>query len=154
VVVEDNVLSTVQSAIGVTAVCARDVAILHNTITGAGIQRASEAGVFVRTTRVDEPVQSVLLQRNTISNFGSYGVFLGGNGAAQINKVDITGNTFSDTSAVATMRTALNLNDGLNEALDVTVGSNTLSGGTTTLLINPPAGTAGAINGTRWVVAR
>jgi hypothetical protein len=151
VVVEDNVLSTVQSAIGVSAICARDVEIINNTITGAGIQRASEAGLFVRATRVDEPVQSIILQRNTISNFGNYGVLLGGNGAAQIKKVDITGNTFSDTSAVATMRTALNLNDGLNEALDVTVGSNTLSGGTTTLLINPPVGTPGAIGGTRWL---
>ena len=50
------------------------------------------------------------------------------------------------------MLTALFLNDGLNEALDVTVGANTLSGGTTTLITHPPGGTPTAISGTRWVM--
>jgi hypothetical protein len=108
--------------------------------------------MFIRTTRVEEPMESVIVQRNTISNFANYGLGLGGNGAAVIRKVDITGNTFSDTSPVPTMLTALFLNDGLNEALDVTVGSNTLSGGTTTLITHPPGGTPTAISGTRWVM--
>lgn len=152
VVVEDNTLSTAQSAIGVTAICTRDVRVINNTITGAGVARTNEAGLFIRTTRVEEPMESVIVQRNTISNFANYGLGLGGNGAAVIKKVDITGNTFSDTSPVPTMLTALFLNDGLNEALDVTVGSNTLSGGTTTLITHPPAGTPTAISGTRWVM--
>jgi hypothetical protein len=153
VVVEDNTLSTTQPANGVTALGVRDVQIVHNTITGAGAARTSEAGVFVRTTHVDEPVEHVIVQRNTIANFGNYGVLLGGNGAAQIKRVEITGNAFRDTSVVPTMVTALNLNEGsFNQALDVTVGSNTLSGGTTTLLVHPPAGVAGAIDGTRWKI--
>jgi hypothetical protein len=152
VVVEDNTLSTAQPAFGVVAICARDVQILHNTVTGAGVQRASESGVFVRTTRVEEPVQSIIVQRNTIRNFGQYGLLLGGNGAALIQKVDISGNAFGDTSPAPTMLTALNLNDGLDETLDVTIGANTLSGGTTRLLINPPGGTPGPLDGTRWVM--
>lgn len=152
VVVEDNTLSTAQSAIGVTAICTHHVQIINNTITGAGVAKTNEAGLFIRTTRVQDPMESVIVQRNTISNFANYGLGLGGNGTAVIQKVDITGNTFRDTSPVPTMLTALYLNDGLNEALDVTVGSNTLEGGTTTLLTHAPGGTAMAISGTRWVM--
>ncbi len=152
VVIMDNQLSTVQSAFGVVAICVRDVQIVNNKITGAGMQRDDESGVFVRTTRVDEPVQGVLVQRNTIGNFGSFGLMVGGNGAAQIKKLVISENTFIDSSVVPTMLTALNLNDGLDEALDVTVASNTISGGTTTLLIHPPKGSTTPIDGTKWVL--
>lgn len=154
VIVEDNTLSTVPSAWGVVAISAREVKILNNTVIGAGHLVLNEAGVFVRAVRDAEPVENVVVRGNAIRNFGNYGVILGGNVTPKIRKVDITGNTFADTSAVATMRIALNLNDGDNEALDVTVSANALSGGTTTLLdpAHLPGGTAGPINGTQWVI--
>ena len=48
---------------------------------------------LVTGIRVEEPMESVIVQRNTISNFANYGLGRGGNGAAVIKKVDITGNT-------------------------------------------------------------
>lgn len=125
-----NKLSTDLPQYGVTAVCTRDIEIAHNEITGAG---GSASGVYVRATRVDEPVRSAVIERNTISGFGMYGVRFGGNGDARILRAEINGNTFKGGMF------ALYLNSGYNEALDVTTSNNvTLDG--LPMLTHPPAG--------------
>jgi hypothetical protein len=141
VLVSKNVLSTTASVNGVNAVCARDVIVVDNTITGSGITAGGEAGIFVRTTRVEEPVNSAIIQRNTVSGFGNYGVFLGGNGEAKIMYVDISNNSFTNVPA-------MRLNDDTNAAQDVVQHSNQFTG---TLIV--PCGAAVPWgNGTRWTV--
>ncbi len=143
VVVSDNVLTTTQPVYGVSAVCARDVQITGNTITGVPGQRY-ECGVYVRTTRELEPVRLAIIERNAITGFSGHGVRLDGNGAARIDRVRISDNVFSCGKA------ALNLNSGLNEARDVTVYGNTADG---VEMIHPPAGVPVPWgDGTRWVM--
>lgn len=148
-----NLLTTLQPAYGITAVCARDVEIVDNAITGAGIARLDEAGIFVRATRTDVPVERLSIMRNTVRNFGAYGVLLGGNGAARILETSIVGNAFSDTSLVPTMLQALRLGDDTDTARLVTQYDNTIAGGVARLIARSPGG--GAVpwgSGTRWTM--
>lgn len=139
--IRHNILTSTVPAYGITAMCVRELAIEDNAITGSG---GTGSGVFVRVTKADEPVKEVLVYRNTVTGFGRWGVWLGGNGLAQIWKVEIANNTFTD------VQTALNLNDGTNAARDVTAYGNTVWGGT--LLIHPPAGVSQVWgDGTRWI---
>ncbi len=139
VVVARNTLRSTAAGIGVTAVCVRDILVADNVIAGAGA-----IGVFVRTTRVAEPMQSVIVERNQISGFATVGLMLGGNGLARIQRVVIEQNAFTGAAA------ALSLDDGLGEALDVTQSGNTASG----VLVGRAA--TGAMvawsGGQRWVV--
>jgi hypothetical protein len=73
------------------------------------------------------------------------------NPAAKLDVADISGNTFDDTAG--TMLTALNLNlDGADAAKDISVVSNTLSGGCTTLMTGTMNGTHQTLTGDRWVI--
>lgn len=139
VVIARNVLSTTAPAFGVSAICARDVQVSDNVIRGVGA-----IGVFVRATRVDEPVRSALIERNAVSGFG-VGVLLGGNGAAKIWRAAIEDNVFTGATA------ALSLDDGLGETLDVTQARNTADGA---LMGRPASGAMSAGDGQRWVVAQ
>jgi hypothetical protein len=139
VVIARNVLSTTAPAFGVSAICARDVQVIDNVIRGVGA-----IGVFVRATRVDEPMRSALIERNAVSGFG-VGVLLGGNGAAKIWRAAIEDNVFTGAAA------ALSLDDGLGETLDVTQARNTADGA---LMGRPASGAMSAGDGQRWVVAQ
>jgi hypothetical protein len=139
--VSGNKLTTVQPQYGVSAIAVRDIEISDNAITGAG---GSKSGVYVRT--ILEPVEAII-ERNTISDFaGGYSVRLGGNGAAQIKRIEINGNTFKGAAC------ALYLNSGYNEARDVTQSCNVAVDGLT-MVTHPPAGAAVPWgDGTRWVM--
>lgn len=138
VVVARNTLTTTHPQFGVSVVCARDAQILDNAITGSaegvGPHSSGLAGVFVRATRVDVPV-TVAVRGNVVSGFGAYSLMLGGNGAAKIASVAIDGNSFSQP---------VSLDDGLHEALDVSVSG--------AVVATPPSGTLTAGAGQRWVV--
>lgn len=144
VLISQNKLTTEHPCYGVSAVCARDVQIVDNEISGAPGTR-NECGVYLRATRVLEPMVSAIVQRNSISKFSGYGVRLGGNGEAKIQRVVIADNVISDGIA------ALNLNDGLDEAQDVTAFGNFST--SPTLLVHPPSGTQQPWgDGSRWIV--
>jgi hypothetical protein len=148
VIVARNRITTMHPQFGVSATCARDVQILDNVITGSpeglGPHSSGAAGIFVRTTRTEEPVRSVVVRGNVVSGFGAYGLMLGGNGSAVIQHVLIEDNAFTGTSQLF----AMSLNDGLNEALDVIQERNTSS---TMLVTNQPGWPATQLgDGTRW----
>lgn len=143
VLISRNTLSTTASVNGVNAVCARDVVVVDNIITGSGVAAGGEAGVFIRTTRVEEPVNSAVIQRNTITSFGAYGVFLGGNGEAKIMYTDISNNSIANVPTKA-----MRLNDDTNAAQDVIQHSNQFTGS----LIVPGGAAVPWGDGTRWTI--
>jgi hypothetical protein len=151
VVIGKNTLTTEKSAYGITVICTRDATIFDNTISGSGVKKPGEAGIFVRTTRVEEPIEKIVIERNRISGFGDHGIMLGGNGAALIREVRIDWNTFSDPDGL--MTSAMNLNDGCNEAVDVSMVGNKMVPESMRAMIHPPAGAPVVWgDGTRWVI--
>ncbi len=144
-----NTLSTALPQFGITGICAHNLTIENNVIYGAGVAHY-DAGINLRTTRATEPMEDVRVARNQIYNFGWRGLRVGGNGNAVLGRLVISDNIFGDTGSGA-MSTALDLNDGTNAARDVTAYGNTMSGGTTTLLVHPPGGIPALWgDGLRW----
>lgn len=143
VTIENNTLSTTAPAYGVTAICNRDITIANNLITGAG---GTGSAVYVRSTRVTDPVVSAVITHNKISGFtGGYGVRFGGNGDARINRAEITGNSFTGGLA------AMYLDTGDHAARDIIEAFNTLSPGLAKVASPPPVA-ASILNGTRWTM--
>lgn len=141
---------------GISAVCCRDLAVRGNTIIGGGTPAAWSTGLWVRTTRDDEPVRAVEVRGNRIENFGDCGVMVGGNGAARILLLDISDNVFADASDVASMTAALCLDSGDDHpVIDARQCDNAISGGTRMLVRRPPSGVAQPWggDGNRWLVS-
>jgi hypothetical protein len=153
VVVARNRMKTSTPCIGVTAICTRDIQVLDNELVGAGVAQPATPAIWVRTTRVGEPVRSVLVQRNRVSNFGDTAVMVGGNGAAKIQLIEVSDNAFAD--AAGTMLAALSLDDGSTGCVvEARQSGNTLAGGCTTMVARPPGGVLQAWgDGGRWVAA-
>lgn len=82
-----------------------------NTMRGAGVASAFGAGVYARATSFVEPVRSIVVRDNVISNFGAYGVLVTGNIVgimrAEMRLLSVTGNVFDDDGATPVMRTAV-----------------------------------------------
>lgn len=124
--------------------------VSDNDLVGPGIATPG-AGVYLRATDPARPLAYAVFRRNRISNFGSVGIKVEGNGAAAVSMLDIGDNVFSDSSG--TMLGAMKLNDGTNAARDVVVSGNVLLGGCVTRLVGlPPAGALTAGMGQRWQV--
>lgn len=138
VTIARNTITTLHPQFGISVVCATGVTVVDNIVTGSaegvGPHSSGIAGIYVRATRVEVPMV-VAVSGNTVTQFGMYGLMLGGNGAARIASAVIRGNTFDRP---------ISLDDGLHEALDVTVSD--------AVVAVAPAGAAGALTGQRWVV--
>lgn len=150
IVIRGNTLTTVHPQFGIAVVSATDATIESNVLVGSsegvGIHSSGVAGILVRPIRVDNPTKSIVISRNSISGFGSYGVMFAGNGGAQILKAEITNNVFSGVSQLF----SLSLDDGLHEAVDVTQAGNTTE---TLMVTHAPAGVPMVWgDGTRWVM--
>lgn len=153
VVIAGNTLTTSAPGNGVTAVGVHDIVIEGNTITGAGIAKSWQAGIFIRAAKLEVPLERAIVRRNTIGDFGAIGVRLGGGGTGatttHINVVDISENAFSSNGA---MVKALYLGDDPATVRKATQSENTMSGATTVLVTHPPGGVASVWgDGTRWV---
>lgn len=155
-VISDNTL-IVQgeaSSFGVRAEGCGTLEVLRNTIVGPGLSAPGYSGVALRASVTGQDFIYASVHNNVIRNWGALGVSIAGikgNSAAILDVVDVSCNTFDDTAG--TMLTALNLNiDGADAAKDVSVVSNTLSGGCTTLMTGTMTGTHQALTGDRWVI--
>jgi hypothetical protein len=153
VVIAGNTLTTSAPGNGITAIGVHDITIEGNTIAGAGIAKSWEAGVFLRAAKLEVPLERAIVRRNAISDFGAFGVRLGGGGTGatttHINVVDISENAFSSSGA---MVKALYLGDDPATVRKATQSENTMSGATTVLVTHPPGGVASPWgDGTRWV---
>lgn len=143
VVIADNTLTATAPAFGITAICNRDVLIRDNTVTGGG--GATKSGIYVRSTRADAPIESALIERNTISGFGGFGLQLNGNGDARILRTEIVGNSFTGGLA------AMFLDDGTHAARDIIERGNVVAPGLTKIS-HPPPVTAITIDGNHWLM--
>lgn len=145
VTIARNDLSSARPQYGVVAISASRVVVEENRISGAG-GSGPEAGVFARVTRAEVPV-SIDVRGNQISDFGSWGIRLGGSSGV-ISRARIMENAFSGA-----MRAAMNLDDGLGEAVDVEVSENQIDARIGTSMVNPPRGIEIPLQGTRWISA-
>jgi hypothetical protein len=148
VVIDSNIIrSSDPGAHGVHITCARNTLVRDNAIVGAGVPDLYAAGVYARTTVTEEPIQSVVVRDNQISNWGKYGVALGGNGDAIIRRVDVSDNIFDDASTPHTMTSAM----ALPVAQTVSISNNILLGGCVTEIAVTPPGRLMPTNGLSWV---
>lgn len=148
IVVERNTFTTSAKAYGIALICVRDAIVANNSFMGGGIQDKYEAGVYIRATRVLEPVNYISITRNIFTNFGAYGLVVNGNGLAQIKKLEIVDNSFINMAGP--MNTGLNLNDGTNALQDTYVSGNTYYN-IATEMVHPPAGVLQQLEGQRWL---
>ena len=125
-------------AFGVNVSGALSVSITDNILSGPGRAAAGYAGVFLRATDINDAFRTAVVERNTISNWGAYGVSIAGNSTAKLSSVVIVDNLFEDTAA--TMTTAASLDDGTGAAKSIALYGNTLTGGVKTLAIRIPTG--------------
>lgn len=147
VVIRGNRL--VGDAAGVHAEGGASVEITDNDIIGPGVPGGG-SGIYLRATDQAHPFAYALVRRNRISNFGSTGIRVDGNGAARISLLDVSDNVFSDTAG--TMLGAMALNrDEQGAALDVRESGNVLLGGCVTKIVGlAPRGALTTGMGQRW----
>jgi hypothetical protein len=134
---------------GVRVEGADSVEIAGNNMEGPGFASNGGAGVYLRATNPAVDFVSAVVKDNRISNWGSAGVIVQGNGAAVMRYLNITGNTFDDTAG--SMTAAMALNDGTDCARTVEQAGNVTLGGVTMLVRTSPAGVRAAWgSGDRW----
>lgn len=142
VTISNNRLTSERPSYGISAISTRDIAITDNQIIGVPGVR-SESGIHIRPAH--ESTRRAVIARNEIVGFPGYGISLGGNGAdMSIDLVSIVDNSFSGGLA------AMSLNDGWDSARNVVVSGNVALDGLA-MMVHPPAGVDGAIDGSRWV---
>lgn len=152
--IEHNVLSSsgIAKTFGIRAEGCGSVEILRNVIAGPGLAAPGYAGIALRATLVGQDFESVRVHDNTVRDWGGVGLSVTGNGAARLNLLEVTGNTFTDTSLVPTQLTAMMLDaDRTHAARDIRVAANTLTGGCTTWAGGTMTG-AWSAWGDRWVL--
>lgn len=116
IVVEHNEITTnATDGYGVRTDSVRNITVRNNTITSTAATAASfAAGVYCRATvSTPEMFQEVLVENNTIKNFGKYGVWFNGathlGAQAKIQSVTVNDNTFIDDQTVPTMTVGIAL---------------------------------------------
>jgi hypothetical protein len=130
ILIEENDISVAYArAYGIRADGAVSLSIIRNRLVGAGIAGAGFAGIRVRATVFDRPVESVVVRRNQITGFGQYGMRIQGNtfqgATAKVNFFEATGNTMT---AGGSMTSGISLGDANNPLLSHKVADNTYSG--------------------------
>jgi hypothetical protein len=139
---------------GIRAEGAASLEILDNDLVGPGFATPSSnaAGIYLRATITDPALgwDWAIVQRNRLSGWGATGFVVEGNGAARLELLSVTDNTFADRAG--TMTAALSLDDGTGCARDVRQAGNLALGGVTMLVRAPPSGAWSAWgSGDRWV---
>lgn len=146
ITIRDNNIRAVNSAHGVHIVAARSVTVIDNEIRGAGVAAPFLAGVYARSTVVGLDIESLVVRRNRISDFGSRGVVATAAPGA-IRFVDVSDNHFDDTGG--SMLSAMSF----DVAADARQSGNLLYGGCTTMVASPASGVWKPWgNGDRWVM--
>lgn len=149
VVIDENHLAVTgrAPAFGVKVAGAMSVSITDNDLIGPGTYAAGYAGIYLRPTDTVDAFKSAVVQRNTIRNWGQYGVTIVGNGAARLLDVDISNNQFDDTAG--TMSRAVSLDDGTGAAKQIALVGNSLSSSMAGLIARYPASTPILVKGVR-----
>lgn len=130
---------------------AGDIEIRDNDIRGPGFASSIGAGVFLRATGAVSPFRVAVVHGNRISDWGTNGIEIWGNGAAAIGLLDVSDNIFDDTAGTMTGGMSLDF-DGAHAARDVRQVGNLAIGGVATLVRAPPPGAWSAWGaGDRWV---
>jgi len=139
VVIAENTLETAsERGFGVQAAGARSVVIRDNVLRGAGRPSPGFSGIALRATNPTKDFESAVVAGNRISNFGSHGIHIMGNGAARLLSVDITNNTFEESSSEPSMTAGISLDaDGLGAAKQISVIDNKYVGVTTEISTYP-----------------
>lgn len=143
-------------AFGVRADACVSVRVEDTKMYGPGIFSPGSAGLVARAGSPARNVKHIVVRRCHVENFGTYGVNIMGNGAALIELVHISDNTFIDTTDAsivqAAMPYAMVLNDDSNCVLTTEEHGNLLLGRCTTLIHGPQPGTLNAATGygNRW----
>lgn len=151
VIIEDNDLTALGHAhsFGVRCEGAVSVQVMDNRIEGPAVNvaavpgipgSAGGAGVYARATSPDRRFESMLVIGNRIRDFGQFGVFIMGNGAAELGRLEVIGNVFDD--GIGTMTTGVSLDPCIGNA---TIGPNVLMGGCHNELANAPGGRAALV---------
>lgn len=130
---------------------AGDIEIRDNDIRGPGFPSAIGAGVFLRATGSVSPFPVAVVRGNRISNWGTNGIEVWGNGPAVLGLLDVSDNIFDDTAGTMTGGMSLDF-DGAHAARDVRQAGNLAIGGVSALVRAPPSGAWSAWGaGDRWV---
>jgi hypothetical protein len=155
VVISNNQIEIAhETGIAIQASGAKTVTITDNVLRGAGRPARGYAGIVLRATNPAVDFESAVIRGNQLSNFGARGVSILGNGAARLQSVEITGNTFDDDSAAPAMTEAISLDDGTGAARQITVIGNRLRGGVATEMTNYPANVPVLVGGVRGAGGR
>lgn len=155
VVVSNNQIETTsENSAGLQATGAQTVEISDNVLRGAGRAARGAAGIVLRATNPAVDFESAVVKGNRISNFGARGITIMGNGAARLLSVEITGNTFEDSSAVPAMTEGISLDDGTGAVRKISVIGNKYLGGVTTEITNYPMNVPVLVGGVRGAGGR
>ncbi len=154
VVVSNNQIDTSEKSIGVQAEGAQTVVISDNVLRGAGRAARGAAGIVLRATNPAVDFERAVVKGNRISNFGARGIAIMGNGTARLTSLEITGNTFEDSSAVPSMTEGISLDDGTGAARQISVIGNKYLGGVTTEITNYPMNVPVLVGGVRGAGGR
>jgi hypothetical protein len=95
--------------------------IIDNTITGPGVFAVGSAGITVRATNAVVKMAYVGIANNRVTDFGCYGLVVMGNGVSEITKLEVSGNTFTDTHNPPHMIAAMALNNDSSGAVKETI---------------------------------
>nr|MBP9088891.1 right-handed parallel beta-helix repeat-containing protein [Kofleriaceae bacterium] len=123
---------------GIRADGARSVTLVGNILRGPGKPAPRYAGIKIRATNAAEDFERATIRGNTIRNFGSSGISVGGNGAAKLRLIQIDRNIFDDDTADAAMNAGISLDDGSGAVQDAELTRNVFLGGVAVPMINPP----------------
>jgi hypothetical protein len=121
---------------GVQVEGALDVEIADNVFTGPGVSSFLGAGIILRATNPAVPFSRAAVLRNTITGFGYRGLYVQGNGAAQLDRLELGDNTFADGGSQVV---AAALDDGTGALQALYAHGNTFGAGVTSQIVAVPA---------------
>ena len=122
------------SAHGIEVNSAISVEVIDNVLTGQGGSAAGFAGVRMRPAIEPRVFKRGVIDGNTITNFGQYGVQFTGNLTSKLLYARVTRNLFVNTAGP--MTTAISCGDSVKPVQRLEIGDNILGTGVTTLHVS------------------
>lgn len=108
---------------------------IFNTVTGFQL---NNSGISIRSTSIYLPVESAVIRRNRIHDFGHKGVYVQGNSTARFIYADISDNYVYNTPLGGAMTVGIDLDDGTKTLESVRIGGNIYGCGITSKMTDVP----------------